>query len=137
MVVTDYGKTRWVICAVGALFILARICFKDSNLLFYIVAAINSIAFLYVTYSIVERCIAVIKDRIKQAELLPVVKLRRCRKVNLVRVFSYIFMFLIVITYVTLFRTPTINDVIAICTVVISIVDDSIVQLIIGSYRIY
>ena len=137
MAVTDYGKSRWIICAVGALFIIGRIVLRDSTLIVFIVATINSIAYLYVTFSVIERCYISFKDKIRVSDLLNIVKTRRCKKAYIIRAIVFLLNITIVIIYVIFFRSSMINDVIAIFTVVLSIVDDSIIQLVTENYQTY
>jgi len=137
MAASESGKSRWVICAVGILFVIARIYLRESTLLLFIVATINSIAFLYVASSIIERCFMYFKSMLVDSDLLKVVITRRCKRAYRIKIELFIAIVLSIIIYVPFFATATVNDVIAILSVVLSIIDDSIVQLVTENFQLY
>ena len=71
------------------------------------------------------------------SDLLKVVITRRCKRAYRIKIELFIAIVLSIIIYVPFFATATVNDVIAILSVVLSIIDDSIVQLVTENFQLY
>ena len=115
-----------------AIIILLRCIFDSNENIIYIVAGINIVAIVFVLYTIIEKILDDIIDRIKKSEVpLQIIK-REIKKWGWTIAFSAV----VIVWYFLYACSGLGNDIISILALGISVLDDEIIKKITEIYRI-
>ena len=120
-----------------AIIILLRCIFDSNENIIYIVVGINIVAIVFVLYTIIEKILDDIIDRIKKSEV-PLQIIKREIKNTQLKIWGWTIAFsAVVIVWYFLYACSGLgNDIISILALGISVLDDEIIKKITEIYRI-
>ena len=120
-----------------SIIILLRCIFDSNENIIYIVVGINIVAIVFVLYTIIEKILDDIIDRIKKSEV-PLQIIKREIKNTQLKIWGWTIAFsAVVIVWYFLYACSGLgNDIISILALGISVLDDEIIKKITEIYRI-
>lgn len=120
-----------------AIIIVLRWIFNDSGKLLYIVAGINIVAITFVLYTIIEKVVNGIINRIRKSNV-PLQIIEREQKRVKLKIWGWNIVIIVVaiIMYFSFGCSNLGNDIISILALGLSILDDEIVNIIIENHKI-
>lgn len=131
------NKNISILSIVIAIIIFFR-CILDSNdKITYIVAGINIVAFIYVAYTIIEKTLNNIIDKIKESKVPEQIIRREIASTQLkIWGLSIVISFITITLYLGRWCSSLGNDIISILALGISVLDDEIVKKLTDNYKI-
>lgn len=131
------SKNISVLSVVIAIIILIRCIFNSNENIIYIVAGINIVALVFVIYTIVEKILDNINDKIKESGVpLRIIK-REIKSTRLkIWCWSIAVSVVVIALYLGQWCSSLGNDIISILALGISVLDDEIVRKVTDNYKI-
>lgn len=131
------SKNISVLSVVIAIIILFRCIFNNNENIIYIVAGINIVALVFVIYTIVEKILDNINDKIKGSGV-PLQIIKREIKSTRLKIWGWSIAVSVVVIalYLGQWCSSLGNDIISILALGISVLDDEIVRKVTDNYKI-
>lgn len=131
------SKNISVLSVVIAIIILIRCIFNSNENIIYIVAGINIVALVFVIYTIVEKILDNINDKIKESGVLLQIIKREIKSTRLkIWGWSIAVSVVVIALYLGQWCSSLGNDIISILALGISVLDDEIVRKVTDNYKI-
>lgn len=131
------SKNISVLSIVIAIVILIRFIFNSNENIVYIIAGINIVAIAFVVYTIIEKILQNIIERIKKSGIPLQIAKRETKHIKLkIECGSIIISVILITVYFWLWCSEIGNDILSIITLGISILDDEIVKKVTEIYKI-
>lgn len=136
----DYNTTNTkrsiIILIIFVLFIVIRYYYDADPNIIYIIATMNIISLTYVYLGIYMDIKGSLKGRINYSNLPQQIKERKKKQILSKAKFFYWLVYIILICIYLLYVSSILNDIFAMISLVLSLVDDSIVNMVNSNYKI-